>query len=108
MPNKAGIGDAPLTIVISCERNSDLSAGLAIQNMAVEAELLGYGTKIMSAPAMALNTEEYKELLKIPGKHRVVAVLLVGKAASEEEYPDAASSATERNPFEDMVTIIGK
>ena len=109
--NKAGIGDAPLTIVISCEEGSELSAGLAVQNMSAEAQLLGYGTKILTSPTMALNGEnqsEYKELLSIPDNQKVAAVLLVGKAASGEENPDALSSATTRNSFEDMVTVIGE
>jgi len=108
-PNKAGIGDAPLTIVISCEEGSEFSAGLAVQNMSAEAQLLGYGTKILTSPAMALNgenQEEYKTLLNIPENQKVVAVLLVGKAVSGEENPDALSSATTRNDFDDMVTII--
>ena len=109
--NKAGIGDAPLTIVISCKEGSELSAGLAIQNMSAEAQLLGYGTKILTSPTMALNGEnqaEYKELLGIPDNQKVAAVLLVGKAASGEENPDVLSSATARNSFEDTVTVIGK
>ena len=108
--NKAGIGDAPLTIVISCEEGSELSAGLAIQNMSAEAQILGYGTKILTSPTMALNgenREEYKELLNIPENQKAAAVILIGKAVSEEENPDALSSATTRNSFEDMVTIIG-
>lgn len=102
-PNKAGIGDAPLTIVISCEEGSELSAGLAIQNMSAEAQLLGYGTKIMTAPTMALNNEEYKTLLSVPDGQKIAAVLIVGKAA---EDPDAVSSATTRNSYHDVVTMI--
>ena len=107
-PNKAGIGDAPLTIVISCKESSELDAGLAVQNMAVEAQLLGYGTKIMTAPTMALNTDEYKAMLNIPEGQKIAAVLIVGTPANEEDNPDAATSATTRNPFDEMVTIIGQ
>ena len=110
-PNKAGIGDAPLTIVISCEKGAELSAGLAVQNMAAEAQLLGYGTKILTSPTMALNgekSEEFKTLLSIPDDQKVAAVLLVGKAASGEDNPDALSSATTRNDFDEVVTIIKK
>ena len=108
MPNKAGIGDAPLTIVISCKEGSELDAGLAIQNMSAEAQLLGYGTKIMTAPAMALNNDEYKEMLSVPEGQKIAAVLIVGKAAAGEDNPDAVSSATVRNDFNDVVTVIGK
>ena len=107
-PNKAGIGDAPLTIVISCVEGSELDAGLAISSMSAEAQLLGYGTKIMTAPTMALNTDEYKDMLSIPDGQKITAVLIVGKPATQEDNPDAVSSATERNAFNDMVTIIGE
>lgn len=107
-PSKAGIGDAPLTIVISCQKGSELSAGLAVQNMSAEAQLLGYGTKIMTAPAMSLNGEEYKSMLCIPEGQDVVAVLIVGKPESQKDNPDAVSGATTRNAFEDVVTIIGQ
>lgn len=108
MPNKAGIGDAPLTIVISSKEGSELDAGLAVQNMSAEAQLLGYGTKIMTAPTMVLNNDEYKEMLSIPDGQKIVAVLIVGKPASEKDNPDAVSSATTRNSFDDVVTIISK
>lgn len=106
--DKAGIGDAPLTIVISCDEGSELSAGIAVQNMSAESQLLGYGTKIMTAPTLALDTEEYKTLLSIPDEQKIAAVLIIGKAASEEDNSDAVSSATARNNFDDMVTIMGE
>ena len=108
MPNKAGIGDAPLTIVISCKEGSELDAGLAVQNMSAQAQLLGYGTKIMTAPPMALNNDEYKEMLSVPEGQKIAAVFIVGKPATEEDNPDAVSSATTRNAFDDVVTIISK
>ncbi len=107
--NKAGIGDAPLTIVISCEEGAELSAGLAVQNMSAEALLLGYGTKILTSPTIALNGEnsaEYAELLQIPENQKVAAVLLVGKAESEKDNPDVISSATSRNPIDDVTLVI--
>ena len=87
MPNKAGIGDAPLTIVVSCKEGSELDAGLTVQNMSAEAQLLGYGTKIMTAPTMALNNDEYKEMLSVPEGHKIAAVLIVGRPATEKEIP---------------------
>ena len=108
MPNKAGIGDAPLTIVISCKEGSELDVGLAVQNMSIEAQLLGYGTKIMTAPTMALNNDEYKEMLSVPEGQKIAAVLIVGKAAEEKDNPDVVSSATSRNDFNDVVTMIGQ
>ena len=106
---KAGLGDAPLTIVISCEDGAELSAGLAVQNMSAEAQLLGYGTKILISPTMALNGEkqaEYKELLKIPENQSVAAVLIIGKAETSENNPDVVSTATTRKTFDEVVTVI--
>ena len=60
---------------------------------------------------MALNGEnqaEYKELLNIPENQKVAAVILVGKPVSGEDDPDVLSSATTRNSFDEMTTIIGK
>ena len=108
MPNKAGIGDAPLTIIVSCKEGSELDAGLAVQNMSAEAQLLGYGTKIMTAPAMALNNDEYKEMLNVPEGQRIAAVIIIGYPATGEDNPDAVSSATVRNAFNDVVTIISE
>lgn len=62
----------------------------------------------MTAPTMALNTDEYKELLSVPEGQKIAAVLIVGKAAYEKDNPDAVSGATTRNPFDDMVTVIGE
>lgn len=109
MPAKAGVGDAPLAIIVSCADGSELDAGLAVQNMSAEAQILGYGTKILTSPTMALNGEnkaEYAELLNIPEDQSVVAVLIVGKTASAEDAPDATSSATVRKAFDEVVTII--
>ena len=104
---KAGVADVPLAIVISCRDGSDFDAGLACQNMSVEANLLGYGTKIVSSPTMVLNgarQEEFREMLGIPVDQSVVAVLLVGTSAQEEA--DVISSATTRNAAEDVVSFI--
>ena len=106
--DKAGIGDAPLTIVISCKEGSELDAGLAIQNMSAEAQLLGYGTKIMTAPTMSLNNDEYMELLSIPEEQKIVAVLLVGKDSTDDNTSDTVTSATTRNDFNEVVTIISR
>ncbi len=114
MGNKAGIADAPLVIIVSAKAGSEFDAGLACQNMSVEAQLLGYGTKIISSPTMALNGEkqaEYKELLGIPEDQSVVAVLLIGfedTTAAGENNVDAASTATTREATEDMVTYVKK
>ncbi len=105
---KAGLTDAPLAIVISCTEGKDFDAGLACQTMSIEAQLLGYGTKIISSPTIALNGEnqaEYKDLLGIPEDQAAVAVLLIGREASDV---DAVSGATERNAMDEVATIVGE
>ena len=108
--SKAGLTDAPLAIVISCAEGSKLDAGLACQNMSVAAQLLGYGTKIISSPTIALNGEkqdEYRELLGIPEDQTAVAVLLVGyEDTSVDETADGYTGATPRNPMDEMVTYV--
>lgn len=108
--SKAGITDAPLVIVISCKEGSELDAGLACQNMSATAQLLGYGTKIISSPTIALNGSEqdtYRELLGIPEEYSAAAILLIGyEDTSVDENIDGYTGATSRNNEEDMVTYI--
>jgi len=83
---KAGIADTPLVIIVSCKDGSALDAGLVTQNMSAEAQLLGYGTKIIASPTIALNGEkqtEYRELLGIPDDMSAVCMLLIGKTDAE-------------------------
>ena len=107
---KAGITDAPLVIVISCKDGSQLDAGLACQNMSVTAQLLGYGTKIVTSPTMALNganQDTFRELLGIPEGYSAAAVLLIGREdTSVDETMDGYTGATARNALEDMVTYV--
>lgn len=109
---KAGIEDAPLAIIISCSDSSAFDSGLACQNMSVVAELLGYGTKIISSPTIALNGErqdEYRELLDIPADYSAIAVLLVGhEDTSIDETVDGYTGATVRNPFDSVVSFIAE
>lgn len=108
--NKAGIADAPLVIVISCKAGSELDAGLACQNMSGAAQLLGYGTKIVTSPTMALNgsnQDTYRELLGIPDGYSAAAILLIGhEDTSVDESVDGYTGATNRNPVNDMVTYV--
>ena len=108
--NKAGITDAPLVIVVSCKAGSELDAGLACQNMSATAQLLGYGTKIVTSPTMALNganQDTYRELLSIPADYSAAAILLIGyEDTSVDTSVDGYTGATSRNSAEDMVTYI--
>ena len=107
---KAGIADAPVAVVISCAAGSELDAGLACQNMSATAQLLGYGSKIISSPTMALNGEkqaEYRELLGIPDNCSAAAILLIGyEDTAVDETVDGYTGATARNPLEDVVTYL--
>ena len=107
---KAGIADAPLVIVVSCSDGSELDAGLACQTMSVAAQLLGYGTKIISSPTLAVNGENqaaYREQLGIPENQAAAAFLLIGmEDTSMDESADAYTSATPRNPLDEMVTYV--
>lgn len=107
---KAGLTDAPVAIIISCANGSELDAGLACQNMSVEAQLLGYGTKILSSPTIALNGSrqaEFYEQLGVPAGYTVVAVLLIGvEDTSVDQAADTYTGATERNSIENVVTYI--
>ena len=105
---KAGISDAPLAIVISCKEGSEFDAGLACQNMSAEAQLLGYGTKIISSPTIALNgaqQDTYRELLGIPEDQSAVAVLLVGMEDTSLDA-DAVTGATTRDAASELVTKV--
>lgn len=108
--SKAGIADAPLVIVISCSDGSELDAGLACQTMSVAAQLLGYGTKIISSPTLAVNGENqaaYREQLGIPENQAAAAFLLIGmEDTSMDGSADAYTSATPRNPLDEMVTYV--
>ena len=107
---KAGIADAPLAIVISCASGSELDAGLACQNMSATAQLLGYGSKIISSPTIALNGEkqsEYQALLGIPETYAAAAILLIGfEDPSMDETVDGYTGATARNPMDELVTYL--
>ena len=108
---KAGMADAPVAIVISCKDGSAFDAGLACQNMSATACLMGYGTKIISSPTMALNGEkqaEYRALLGIPEDQSAAAILLLGREdTSVDTTADGYTGATARNPLADVVTFVG-
>ena len=97
-------------IIISCAEGSQLDAGLACQNMSAVAQLLGYGTKIITSPTMALNgpaQDTYRELLGVPQEYTAAAILLIGHADTTiDENADGYTGATARNAAEEMVTYI--
>ena len=110
MGNKAGLTDAPLAVIVSCVPGQELNAGLALQNMSVAAQLLGYGSKIISSPTIALNgerQEEFAELLGIPEGQAAVAVLLVGyEDTMVDTTMDGYTGATSRSLMSETVSYI--
>lgn len=102
---KLSLADATVAIVVSASSNmstDSFDCGLACDRMSVAAIYLGYGTKIVSSPAEAINSR-YRDKLGIPENMDAVAVLLIGV---EDTSNDAVSSATVRNSFEDTVTYV--
>ena len=76
--------------------------------MSAEAQLLGYGTKIISSPTIALNgaqQDAYRELLGIPEDQSAVAVLLVGRDDTSLDA-DAVTAATTRDAASELVTKV--
>ncbi len=55
MSAKAGMADAPVAVIISCKEGSEFDAGLACESMADMANVIGYGTKIISSPGASYN-----------------------------------------------------
>ena len=104
-PNpKAGLGDTPLAIVVSCGVKGDYDAGLATQSMYDYAVLSGYGAKILSSPCKMIN-ENYKQKLGIPNGMNSVAVIIIGKVRDMNGV-DGVTSASLRKSFDEVVTII--
>jgi len=64
---------------------------------------LGYGTKIVSSPAIALNGEKkpyFDKLLQIPEGYSNVAVLLIGR---NDESVDAITGVSTRSTMDEKV-----
>jgi nitroreductase len=99
--SSAGLGEAPVAIVIAVDPARDplhhLEAGAAAaQNMALMAHALGYATFWAGVAGRGEVEREIKRILGIPRGMRVVAVLPVGKPAYEPE-PGT------RRPLEELV-----
>jgi len=108
-PKKLGLADATVAIFIYGTNNmatDSFDCGLATEAMSVAALSLGYGTKIVSSPSIALNGEkkaEFDKLLQIPEGYSNVAVLLIGH---NDNSVDATSSASTRNTMDEKVKFI--
>lgn len=108
---KAGLGDAPVAIIIYMDEataspNASFDCGLACQSMVIAANALGYGTKIISSPTMALNGEHHDalcETLGVDSSLSAVAVLLVGVADTQA---DGYAGASERSLMDEKVSFV--
>lgn len=109
--SKAGLGDSPAAIIVymnedTASPNASFDCGLACQNMVLAAASLGYGTKIVSSPTMALNGDDHDALcekLGVDAAYQAVAVLLIGQA---DQQADAQSGASTRNTIEEKVSFV--
>ena len=109
---KAALGDSPVAVIIYMDENTaspnaSFDCGLACQNMVIAASALGYGTKIVSSPTMALNGENHDalcETLGVDTSLTAVAVLLIGTPDAEV---DGATGASERSAIEEKVSFVG-
>ena len=106
---RSGLGDSPAVIFISCKPGGEFDAGLACEAMNDMANILNYGTKIVSSVKMIFGGDDKKALykmLQVPEGQEIEAAILIGKA--DTAAVDAVSSATPRNPFEEVVSFLGK
>lgn len=108
---KAGLGDSPVAIVVymnegTASPDANFDCGLATQNMVIAANALGYGSKIVSAPTMALNGEKHDEIcekLGVDKAYNAVAVLLLGCVDTDA---DGATGASARNAMDEKVSFV--
>lgn len=106
---KALFGDSPVAILVynaseSVSVAEGFDCGLATQNMVIAASSLGYGTKVIGMPTLALNGENHDawcERLGVDASMQCCAVILLGRIDT-----DAVSTATTRMRFEEKVSII--
>ncbi len=99
--------DGNVVIVVSGEdetvRNPYIDCSLATENMNLAAQALGYGARIYTSTATNMS-DEMKAALEIPEGYTPITVLQIGHY---ENYVDAVSSASTRNPLDGMVNYIG-
>lgn len=85
--------------------SDSFDCGLATEAMSIAALSLGYGTKIIASPSIALNGEkkaDFDKLLQIPKGYSNIAVLLIGH---NDESLDATTSASTRSTMEIFLTL---
>jgi nitroreductase len=98
-----GLPEGNTLIIVSADsdnRDNFLDCALAIENIYLAAQALGYGSRIYASPVSKINGGLKKEL-GIPAERAVVAVVRVGRLAKNA---DAATSASPRKPADTVVT----
>ena len=76
--------------------------GLATENMTIAAQSLGLGARIYGGPVGNINSSMVQKL-NIPDGYKAIVVLRVGHI---DKGVDATSSATPRNSYNDVVTVL--
>lgn len=90
--------DAPLLVFVTSKLDGHfdmMDCGIAIQNMVIAAQSLGYGSIVIGGPNGALTGpkgEYFTQLLKFPEGHKFAAAVAIGKPAIEGKphAPDPA------------------
>ena len=98
-----GITEGNVLIVVSADSagaDYTLDCALAVENIYLAAQALGYGSRIYTGPVDNINNN-LKNELGIPRERNAVAVVRVGRLASNV---DAASGASPRKPADSVVT----
>lgn len=104
-------GNAPAAIILfenldTDSVNIDFDLGLACQNMAIAAKTLGYGTKIVTPDAAAMNGENHDAICQLLGVNESLcgaSILLIG--SEDSEASKSAAVAENRNIDEKSVFV---
>lgn len=97
--------DGNVLIVVSAQGDGKtngsqiLDCALAIENIYLAAQALGYGSRIMTGPMATLNSK-FKTDLGLPSGYNAIALVRVGKV---QAGIDAVSAASSRKKTEDLV-----
>lgn len=108
---KAALGDSPVAVIIyespsNMGLDTGFDCGLACQNMVIAANALGYGTKIVSSPTIALNGDSHDafcQMLGVDTSMNAVAVLLIG---TPDAQVDGVTGASTRAALSDKVSYV--
>ncbi len=104
-----GLTKVPMIIVISGVDGGEYDAGLATQAMAEQAMLLGYGTKIMTFPAMVMNKTDkagFNAAFDVPEGQSIKGIIAIGRPdTSVNSGMDGYTGPSTRAAFEEKASI---